>query len=182
MTRYIEHRRHTIRHKPGKHLSQVGVTLARTVGNDMGPFDAVITSTVIRAYETPIAMGFAVTGRNDLLSTVGERAQAEMRYEDGRSIADLALATALGGAALDFFEEQAALLDGIAQNLPDGGTALVVSHGGIVEAGAIGALPQADHASWGPIFGYCEGVRLHWNDGEFTDVDILRVAQPSKTR
>ena len=42
--RIIEHRRHTLRVKPGQHLSQAGVDLARAVGEGMGPFDLVVTS------------------------------------------------------------------------------------------------------------------------------------------
>src|ERR1700692_3755067 len=49
-----------MRTKPGDHLSQPGVALARRVGATMGPYDVVITSPVARAFETAIAMGFAV--------------------------------------------------------------------------------------------------------------------------
>ncbi|MBZ0278386.1 MAG: hypothetical protein K8I60_19725, partial [Anaerolineae bacterium] len=70
--RYLEMRRHTIRIKPGQHLSQAGVTLARRVGETIGPFDRVITSTIPRAYETAIAMGFAVDEQLDELGTMDE--------------------------------------------------------------------------------------------------------------
>lgn len=52
------------------------------------------------------------------------------------------------------------------QKIPDGGKALVVTHGLFVEAGAIASLPEADHGSWGGAIGYCEGVRLTF-DGTF---------------
>lgn len=61
--RVLEVRRHTMRSKPGKHLSQAGVSLARHVGETMGSFDRVVTSTLARAFETAIAMGFAVDER-----------------------------------------------------------------------------------------------------------------------
>jgi hypothetical protein len=51
----IEHRRHSMRHKPGEHLKQAGVDLARRVGTDLGPFDLVITSATARAFQTAIA-------------------------------------------------------------------------------------------------------------------------------
>ncbi|MDQ2741632.1 MAG: hypothetical protein M3Z66_04960, partial [Chloroflexota bacterium] len=60
-----------MRVKPGRHLSQAGVDLARRTGNQMGPFDRVITSTVARAYETAIAMGFAVDQQDDRLRSFG---------------------------------------------------------------------------------------------------------------
>ena len=58
--RVVEHRRHTMRVKPGDRLSQAGVDLARRVGETMGRYDLVVTSPVARASETAIAMSFAV--------------------------------------------------------------------------------------------------------------------------
>ena len=52
--RVIDHRRHTMRTKPGDHLSQSGVDLARRVGASMGPYDVVITSTVARAFGSSV--------------------------------------------------------------------------------------------------------------------------------
>ena len=60
--KYLELRRHSKRVIPGDHLSQAGVNLARRVGEAMGPFGLVITSTLPRAFQTAIAMGFAVQG------------------------------------------------------------------------------------------------------------------------
>ena len=57
-----------------------------------------------------------------------------------------------------------------------GGRALILSHGGFIEASAVGCMPDADHESWGPSCNYCEGVRLTSSDhGRFTDCEILRV-------
>ncbi len=58
--KFIEDRRHTMRTKPGQDLSQAGVALARRTGEKLGPFEHVATSTVPRAFQTAIAMGFAV--------------------------------------------------------------------------------------------------------------------------
>ena len=41
--RILEVRRHTMRRKPGQHLSQDGIELARMVGDQSGPFDLVVT-------------------------------------------------------------------------------------------------------------------------------------------
>src|SRR5947209_6777177 len=81
----LEHRRHTMRVKPKKHLSQAGVSLARRVGEEMGPFDRVVTSTVPRALETAIALGFAVDSRAELLSGLGEYVDAELEAEKAYS-------------------------------------------------------------------------------------------------
>src|SRR5512143_3142167 len=76
----IEIRRHSIRNKPGPHLSQQGVTLARLVGQNLGPFDRVVTSTLPRAFETAIAMGFAVDEQNELMSTYGNDVEREIPW------------------------------------------------------------------------------------------------------
>src|SRR4051794_10783960 len=52
--RYLEVRRHTMRTKPGEHLSQAGVDLARRVGEGMGHFDRVVSTLAPRAFETAI--------------------------------------------------------------------------------------------------------------------------------
>ena len=53
----LEVRRHSIRSPLSDHLNQTGVTLARLVGQNIGPFDRVVTSTLPRAFETAISMG-----------------------------------------------------------------------------------------------------------------------------
>ena len=67
----LEVRRHSIRSPLSDHLNQSGVTLARLVGQNIGPFDRVVTSTLPRAFETAIAMGFAVDEQNELMKTYG---------------------------------------------------------------------------------------------------------------
>ena len=62
----------------------------------------------------------------------------------------------------------------IAESLDDGQSALLVSHGGMIEAGAVAALPDADHQGWGAGLGYCEGVRLSFDGTNFTSAEILR--------
>ena len=76
----IEIRRHSIRSKPGLHLNQSGVTLARLVGQNLGPFDRVITSTLSRAFETAIAMGFAVDEQIEAMSAYGDDVEAEVPW------------------------------------------------------------------------------------------------------
>jgi broad specificity phosphatase PhoE len=169
----IEIRRHTYRTKPGQHLSQQGVTLARRVGEGIGPFDRVITSTVPRAFETAIAMGFAVDEQNELMSTMGPFVDAEVPWP--ASPAEYAKAVRKGMAASRYAEQLAEFYTALMDRLEEGGSTLVINHGGIVELGAVACLPNADHDSWGPHFECCEGVRLSWENGKFVDVEILRV-------
>src|SRR5919108_3033522 len=76
----IEIRRHSMRSKPGDHLNQSGVTLARLVGENLGPFDRVVTSTLPRAFETAIAMGFAVDEQIELMSSYGQDVEREVSW------------------------------------------------------------------------------------------------------
>jgi broad specificity phosphatase PhoE len=170
----IEIRRHSIRSKPGDHLNQSGVTLARLVGQNLGPFDRVITSTLPRAFETAIAMGFAVDEQIELMSTTGNAVEREAPWP--LSLAGYAEEVGKGGAAAKYANQLVAVYAKLANYLADGRAALVINHGGVAELGAVACLPDADHFAWGSHFECCEGVRLFWDDGNFVDAEILRVS------
>jgi len=170
----IEIRRHSIRTIPGDHLNQTGVSLARMVGENLGPFDRVVTSTLPRAFETAIAMGFAVDEQIVLMSTYGSDVGREAPWP--LSCAGYAEVVSKGGAAAHYANQLADVYTKLANYLADGRKALVVNHGGILEMGAVACLPDADHMSWGSHFEYCEGIRLFWEDGKFVDGEILRVS------
>lgn len=171
----IEIRRHSIRSNPGVHLNQQGVTLARLVGQNLGPFDRVITSTLPRAFETAIAMGFAVDEQIELMSTYGDSVEREAPYP--LSCAGYAEVVRKGGAAAKYANQLKDLYTKLANYLADDRAALVVNHGGVLELGAVACLPDADHFKWGSHFEYCEGIRLIWEEGKFVDSEILRVAK-----
>ncbi len=176
--RYLEVRRHSMRVKPGDHLSQAGVSLARKVGNSIGPFAYVVASPLVRAVETAIAMGFAVDEQlPGLAAEMGAALEQEVAWDAG--FAAFAQAIALGRATADYAARQADLWRSIVSKIPDGASALAISHGGIIEAGAIGCLPDADHASWGGACGYCEGVQLGFDGERFVSVEVLPVKQPT---
>src|SRR5688572_23391945 len=103
--KYLEVRRHSVRSQAGQHLSQEGVNLARKVGNDMGPFDVVVTSTLPRAFETAIAMGFAVDKQDEQLNVMGEEVTAEIHWTE--SFLRFSEVIKNGGAAANFGHEQA---------------------------------------------------------------------------
>ncbi len=171
--RYLEVRRHTERVKPGQHLSQAGVDLARRVGDTIGPFDRVITTSLPRAYETAIAMGFAVDEIHDRYHTFGDEITDEITWDAG--FPAWARAYRHGGAVTRYCQEVAAYWRSLVSELPDGGTALLVTHGGVIEAGTVGCLPDADFESLGAYCGYCEGVRLAFDGENFVSVEILRI-------
>ena len=173
--RYVELRRHTMRHKPGKnrHLTQEGVTLARRVGEGMGPFSRVITSDIPRAFETAIAMGFAVDEELHAWATYGDAIEVEIA--NCANVADLAVVAGKGMVTAMLCTTLATLLKGIAQGLSDGESALIVSHGGVIEMACIGCLPHAKYIRWGDFFGYCEGARLAFDTDAFVSIELLRV-------
>jgi broad specificity phosphatase PhoE len=171
--RMIETRRHSMRLKPGQHLSRAGVELARRIGGSMGPFDRVITSTIPRAYETAVAMGFAVDEQLESLTQLGADFEAEVKWDAG--FPAYALAYQRGGTAASVMGGHARLLTEVAAALPPGGAALIVSHGGIVEAGVVGCLPEWDYNGWGRPCSWCEGARLFFDGSRFVDAQVLRV-------
>ena len=170
----IEIRRHSIRSKPGEHLSQQGVTLARLVGQNLGPFDRVVTSTLPRAFETAIAMGFAVDEQNELMSSYGSAVEREAPWP--LSLAGYAEAVGKGGAAAKYSNQLARFYVELTEYLAEGRSALVINHGGVLELGVVACLPNADHAAWGSHFEPCEGVRLFHDNGKFVNAEVLRIA------
>jgi broad specificity phosphatase PhoE len=172
--RYVEVRRHTMRVKPGQHLSQAGVGLARRIGDTMGSFNRVVTSTIPRAYETAIAMGFAVNEQNEILSMMVDGVEEEVGGWDA-GYAAFAEAARRGGLVSQYAQKQAAFLTEIARQLPDGGAALVISHGGVVESQVVGCLSDIDFSSWGRFCDYCEGARLAFDGERFIGGEVLRV-------
>ena len=170
----IEIRRHSIRSNPGVHLNQQGVTLARLVGQNIGPFDRVVTSTLPRAFETAIAMGFAGDEQNELMSTYGDSVEREAPYP--LSLAGYAEAVQSGGAAVRYANQLKDAYTKLANFISEGRAALIINHGGVAELGAVACLPNADHFTWGSHFEYCEGIRLVWEDDKFVNAEVLRVS------
>ena len=57
----------------------------------------------------------------------------------------------------------------------DGGRALVVAHGGLIEPGLVTICPDGDLAAWGGAFAHCEGARLTYTGEALVEVKLLRV-------
>jgi broad specificity phosphatase PhoE len=167
----IEHRRHSWRVEGGAHLTQRGVELARRVGETMGRFDLVITSDIPRALETAIAMGYAVDRQEKLLGELGTG--SEVNWELG--FAEFARGHRLGRDTTKSCRKHAEFLRSVAAELRPDGRALIVSHGGIIEAGVVGLLPDLDYAPWGPACERCEGVRLTFDGDSCIGAELLRL-------
>ena len=169
----LEIRRHSIRDTGGDHLNQKGVSLARRVGQGTGPFDFVSTSTLSRAFETAISMGFAVNEQNALMNTYGPPVEREAPwpmpfFHYSEIVKQDGAAARYAYQLMDYYIE-------VLDRIPEGGSALAISHGGVVELGVTACLPDADFLAWGDPVDYCEGARLFWDDGRFSRGEVLRV-------
>lgn len=169
----IEIRRHSIRERGSQDLSEQGVALAGMIGAKMGPFHRVVTSAVPRAYQTAVAMGFKVDEQVELLNTYGDAVEAQIPWP--ADFSEYTAPVGRGGAATRYARRLAEFYARLAESLPEAGSALVVTHGGVVEIGAVTCLPQADHVSWGDYIECCEGVRLSWENGKFIKAEVLRL-------
>jgi broad specificity phosphatase PhoE len=163
-----------MRRKPGQHLSQAGIALARLVGSALGPFGLVVTSAIPRAVETSIAMGFEVHETLDALGNLPGDVLDEVGWPS--PFARVARAVALGRRSAEFAEYQAGLWRSIVERVPDSEQALIITHGSFVELGAVASVPESDYDVWGDAIGYCEGVRLSY-DGAITKCEVLRVPE-----
>ena len=176
--RTLELRRHSLRVRPDPHLSPQGIALAQRVGQTMGRYDLVLSSPAPRAIETAQAMGYPPEEYDEpVVFTDAEwRALADLLPE-GTPFAQRARVMAGGGLAGAYARKLAARWAALAARLPEGGAALVISHGGYLDDSAVACLPQADHAAWGPNFRHCEGIRLAVAEGRFVGGELLRVPE-----
>jgi broad specificity phosphatase PhoE len=172
----LEIRRHSIRSKGGDHLNQDGVALARLVGQNIGPFDRVITSKYTRALETAVAMGFAVDEQVTILSTYG-RYDVDKELPWPQPFSAFVPALKANGDAAKYARKLAKFYADIMNSIAETRSALTVHHGGVVEIGVVACLPETDFASWGGHIDYCEGARLFWEDGKFVNGELLRVSK-----
>ncbi|GAB3660559.1 histidine phosphatase family protein [Glycomyces tarimensis] len=176
----LEIRRHSKRDgDEAVHLSQEGVELARWAGTLMGPFQIVAASVAPRARETAIAMGFAVNLELPTLKNI-EGFMTESQQADrevGAPFTRLARLVNRRGAVHDYSHALAGQWQHLMGSIGPGDAALVIGHGGHLECGLIALFPEADHDSWGAMFDYMEGARIHFDSaaGRFHDVELVRM-------
>jgi broad specificity phosphatase PhoE len=168
----VEFRRHSIREKPSPHLTQEGVNLAREVGKEMGDFNRVISSTAPRAIETAVAMGYAIDETYDEISQTPESLEEEIEW--GISFPQYAEVIQKEGKTAEYSKRMAEFIKSLVLELPDKGSILIMSHGGLIEICVIGCLPNIDYNFWGKPLDTCEGVRLAFDGEKFVSAEILR--------
>lgn len=155
-TKIIEHYRHALRSKPSPHLNAEGVRIARKLGERLSSYDLVITSPKKRAVETAVAMGFAVEKTVKILKDIPRDVETKISYQLGFSA--FAETIPEEPSVQAYLETLRGFHSRILEKVPDGGRALLVSHGGLVEWCALAVFPKA--AEWGGPLDKCEGIRL----------------------
>ncbi len=174
--RHLELRRHSLRQRQNPHLCQAGIDLARRVGREIGPFDCVISSPSIRTQETGRAMGFDI---NELYEPVAFTEEQYLQLgelmPEGTSLADIALQMQSHPLAIRYAQALRDQWQQVAERLQERQAALVLTHGGYIDCSAVACLPHANHESWGESLSHCEGIRLAFDEGIFTEGGILRV-------
>jgi|HubBroStandDraft_1064217.scaffolds.fasta_scaffold08175_3 broad specificity phosphatase PhoE len=179
--RTLEHRRHSQRDPAGIHLNPAGRALAQRVGAGLAPFDRVVTSPKPRARETAEAMGCIVDAEAPSLGEMPDDVGLPIDEMLPRTFADYVSFVRRSEPIAAYARAQADQWRVELERLPERGSLLMISHGGIIELGAAAALPGAA-ATWGATLGYLEGVRLVWDGRRWMSGEVLRVAPTEGAR
>jgi broad specificity phosphatase PhoE len=172
--RSLVHRRHSLRTPGEVHLSPEGIALARKVGAGSGRFDRVLTSPILRAVETAEAMGYRVDERWESLGALAEPVGRFLDRERPSSFGEYVRWSTTVHEVRDAARQLARTWGEALDRLPDRSRVLMVSHAGVIELGAAGALPEAA-LQWGASLAPLEGVRLDRERGRWVRGEVLRV-------
>ncbi|MEW6736771.1 MAG: histidine phosphatase family protein [Acidobacteriota bacterium] len=183
MMRTLEIRRHCYTKKgetrgKGSHLSAEGVRQARRIGEQLGPFDLVLTSHIPRTLETAIAMGFAVDNQLEILGNIPMEVWDEIGHQErwawDKPFLVFASFVSQGGPTALLGRQQKEVWIEALESVPDNGSVLIISHGRIIESGLVTCFPDAEFATWGAPFQHGEGVRIEYVKACFTQVHFQR--------
>lgn len=182
MGEIIEVRRHSLRGE-GDELSPEGVDLARrAAGTLVGNYAAAFSSPKERCIQTLRLFGvaeFRIVPEFGLppaeLAEHDRHAEA-LRARTGCSLLAAYMAIPATHLILErfgsaFYEKLCA----IAEELPSGRNALVVSHGGSIEPAIMAAVPDWTLESMGGELKECEGALFHFDGGILQRVELRRL-------
>jgi broad specificity phosphatase PhoE len=180
--KYVEVFRHSKR-GDGKGLSEEGRELARRARSLLTPpYDLCVSSPKERARETLEAFGFERYEVDEAFTALNpwEPFDAEVsRLAKERGIIPLAACWEIP-EALSYLKLQGETFLGavkrVARKLPEEGRALVLSHGGILEAAALHACPRSELSELGGEIGFCEGVAFKFDGEQLAGIEVKRLA------
>lgn len=181
--RTIEIRRHCFTKKGegrGKdsQLLAEGVRQVRRIGEQIGPFDLVLSSQIPRTLKTAIVMGFAVDEQLEVLGDIPAEVWDELGHQERSTWAEpfveFARIIAQNGATAQLGQRQRAAWIQALEQVPPDGSVLIISHGRVIESGLVTCFPDADFATWGAPFQHGEGIQMSYADGSFTNLQLQR--------
>lgn len=154
--------------------------MAREIGSHLGPFDLVLTSHSPRTLETAIAMSFAVDEQLEALGDIPQEVVEEIGHHERwaweHPFLTFARFVVRGGPTARMGKRQQEAWMNALESVPADGNILVISHGRVIESGLVTCIPDGDFTSWGAPFRHCEGIRMNFAEGRFTDVQFRRSA------
>lgn len=171
--RSLVHLRHGEREAGGIHLTPRGARLAARVAQRLPRFDRVVVSPKPRAIETAEAMGYEVDAELSVLGELPDALDRWIERERPHSFADYVVMLERTEEARRHAQVLAGHLGDQLEKTPHGGRLLLVSHGGVIELSAVGALGAAT-TGWGPTLGLLEGVELERERSRWTRGRVLR--------
>jgi broad specificity phosphatase PhoE len=178
----IEVRRHSIRGEEGS-LSPEGIELARrATATLLGHYHAAYSSPKKRAIETLQLFGVSEYKIVPEFSTLPKELDAHdahveaLRRRTGCSTLQAYLAIPVTHLILERFgSEFSDKLCELAAGLPVGKNALVVSHGGSIEAAVLAAIPDWTLETLGGELKECEGALFRFSGGLLKSVELRRL-------
>ena len=179
--RFVEVFRHSKRGE-SKGLNEEGRELARRARPLLAPrYDLCVSSPKERARETMEVFGFPSYDVDEAFTAVNpwepfDEAVTKLAKEKG--ITPLA-ACWFVPEALKYLRFQGETLLGaihrIARKLPEGGRALVVTHGGILEAAALLGGPRYELDELGGEISFCEGIVFRLEGERLAGIEVRRM-------
>ena len=179
--KYVEVIRHSKR-GAAKSLSAEGRELARRARALLAShYDLCISSPKDRARETMEALGYERYEVDEAFTAANpwEPFDAEVtKLAKERAITPLAACWEIP-EAVSYLRLQGqtflAAVKRVARKLPEGGRALVVSHGGILEAAALHGCARYALVELGGEIGFCEGVMFKLDGEKLAGLEVKRL-------
>ena len=119
-------------------------------------------------------MGYAVDRTHPGIMEHSEEIMNDLVWDEDAGYASWATAYRSKPSIIAYTDHVGSLLREWLTKVPDGGSLLVVTHGGIVEAMAVGLAPEDDLVAMGAGAGYAEGFRAVGDVDEEFELTALR--------